>query len=114
MSPRRRMPNPKPRTRAELVMQLKREAHPVGAKLDSIDRLLKIIGNRADRAAQRARAHPTGSVIGSVVQVPQSDPATEQAWDYLDLVDRALWALQTDDADAIDRAIQVLPRVPRG
>ena len=90
MTPRRRSANPKPLSRFELSAQLRRERKQVGERVASIEVSLRSLGRRVDRAAEKAVSFPTSSVIGSVVQVPQSDPGTEQAFDFLDLVDRSL------------------------
>jgi hypothetical protein len=88
--------NPRPMSRFEFAAQLKKERKEVGEKLASIAVSLGALGKQVDRAAQRAVSFPTSSIIGSVVQVPQADPATERAWDFLDLVDRELKRLRSE------------------
>lgn len=113
MTPRRQQTNPVPRSRSEFVAQVKRESSWVGGKLDSILLSVTNIWNRCEKAAEKALAYGSGSIAGSVVQVPRSDPAAEEARDFLDLIDRALWALRTNQLEAIEAAIKVLPKVPR-
>lgn len=90
MSTRRRRANPRHLNRFDLAAQLKKERKEVGEKVASIEVSLRTLGRKVDKAAQNATSFPTSSVIGSVVQVPQSDPKTETCWDFLDLVDRDL------------------------
>lgn len=93
---RRRRGNPVPLNRFEFAAQLRKERKGVGDKVSSIAVSLHALGKLVDRAAERAIHFPTSSMIGSVVQVPQTDPQSERAWDFLDLVDRELKRIRSE------------------
>jgi len=57
----------------------------------AIDVALKRLNYKIDRAVDRCLATGTsGSVVGSVVQVPLSDPVYQRAIDWLDAVQMSI------------------------
>lgn len=88
---------PRARTRKELAAQLKKSGDRIGSSLISaIDTELDSLSKRVDRAFVATRPRGSGSIIGSVVQVPRSDPACERAFDYLNEVKQTLERLNEE------------------
>jgi len=90
----RRKHAPHPKTRAQRAVEVGRDDHSLGNQLLAIDIALKRLNARIDKAVNACLATgSSGSVVGSVVQVPVSDPAHERAIDWLDAVQRDVEAL---------------------
>lgn len=83
-------PQPLRQTRYERAVELRRTDHSLSSTLVAIDIALKSLYPRIDRALDMCQASSSGSVVGSVVQVPMSDPASQVAYDWLDAVKRSL------------------------
>lgn len=82
----RRQPRRTRRSRYELGVEIRREREQLGSMIIRIDVALRRLNNAVDRAVQQCHPKGSGSIIGSLVQVPQNDPPHEQAFQFLDAV----------------------------
>lgn len=84
---------PRPRSRIELGVQIRKEQKQLGSCIIAIESALKQLGYHIDRNIEACGPPSSGSIVGSVVQVPQSDPSHEQAFDRLDQIRATLEGL---------------------
>jgi hypothetical protein len=56
----------------------------------AIDIAMKKLNPRIDKAIDQCQASSSGSIVGSVVQVPMSDPMSQRAFDFLESVRQTL------------------------
>ena len=82
MSPRR-IHSPLRYTRAQRAVALRKRNEALGSTLVAIDIALKRLNPAIDRAIDTATKTGSGSVVGSVVQVPRANPVQEDAFDWL-------------------------------
>lgn len=93
---RRPKPSPLPESRIERGIKLRRSQPQLGSVMIAIDTALRQLNNRIDKSERNARPRGTGSVIGSVVQVPRENPEHETHFDYLETVRVTLEQLVMD------------------
>lgn len=87
---RRRRHNAVPKTRSERAVEIRKYDPSLSATLTRIDIALRNLNPAIERAVDACRASSSGSVVGSVVQVPRQDPRHQQAIDWLDAVVRSV------------------------
>jgi hypothetical protein len=78
------------------VQDRKRGDSARASLLAAIDVELRSLSRRVDRAYEATRSKGSGSIVGSIVQVPQSDPTTQRAFDWLDEVKSTLETLNNE------------------
>lgn len=79
-----------PESRIERGMKLRRKQHPIGSTMIAIDIAMKQLNYRIDRSEQQCQSSGSGSIVGSVIQVPQSNPSHETHIDFLESVRKTL------------------------
>jgi hypothetical protein len=89
----RRKHTPHPRSRIERAIQIRKHQKQLGSTIIAIDTAFKRLNFLVDRNIEACGPASSGSIVGSVVQVPQSDPAHEQAFDRLDQIRATLEGL---------------------
>lgn len=88
---RKRQPKQLPKTRLQIGYEIKRRRPSLGSLVVAIEGARRELFIEVDRAIEAAHSPSgSGSVVGSVVQVPRCDPRHEQAIDYLETVRKTL------------------------
>lgn len=85
-TPARRQNPERKKTRRQIGHELKRHRVQLGSTIVGIEEAMAKLNGRINRSIEGCRLKGTGSVVGSVVQVPQQDPHTQAHFDYLDAV----------------------------
>jgi hypothetical protein len=78
-----RQPTELRESRRERAKKMEKAKDPLGPVMTAIDIALGRLNYLIDRSERECRTEPSGSVVGSVIQVPQSNPSHEGHFDFL-------------------------------
>lgn len=91
--------NPVPQTAYQAAAVIKRRQKQLGTLFEDITKLERKLAFLTWRAVESCQPRGTGSIVGSVIQVPKRDPAHERYFEWLDAVRDGLEQLVASAGD---------------